>query len=107
MKIGHCASTPATTPVHTGPFPTRAADTPHDISVPCPPDDSPSTTVEVSDTATVLLDRAGDAFDADKVERIRQSIADGSYQVNADAIADRLLSNAHDLLGHLGKPASA
>lgn len=107
MKIGHCASTPATTPVHTGPFPTRAADTPRDSPELSSPDEGPSATVEVSDTATVLLDRAGDAFDADKVERIRQSIADGTYQVNADAIADRLLSNAHDLLGHLGKPASA
>lgn len=33
---------------------------------------------------------AGPAFDAAKVERIRQSLADGSYQVQPDRIAQKL-----------------
>jgi negative regulator of flagellin synthesis FlgM len=103
MKIGHCASTPATTPVSTGHFPTRAAEAPHDPQELCAHEDTPSATVEVSDTASVLLERASDAFDSAKVERIRQSIADGTYRVNPEAIADKLLSNAQDLLGHLGR----
>lgn len=37
-------------------------------------------------------------IDTDKVNAVRQAIADGSYVVNAEAIADKLLSNAQDML---------
>ena len=43
-----------------------------------------------------------DLFDAEKVARIRQAVSDGTYRVNAEAIADRLLANAQDLLGKIG-----
>jgi negative regulator of flagellin synthesis FlgM len=105
MKIGNTAPTPATAPVSTGHHPTRAAETPPENPEVPVIEDTASTKVEVSGTASVLLERASDEFDADKVDRIRQAIADGSYKVNADAIADRLLANAQDLLGHLGKNA--
>ena len=36
--------------------------------------------------------------DTQKVASVRAAIADGSYQVNAEAIADKLLSNAQELL---------
>lgn len=112
MKIGNCASTPVTAPVSTGNHLTRATEKLHDgghstlgslgsSSTTA----TTSTQVEISDTAAVLLERAPNAFDADKVDRIRQAITDGSYRVNAEVIADKLLSNAHDLLGHLGRSA--
>jgi negative regulator of flagellin synthesis FlgM len=99
MKIGNCAPTPVTAPVSTGNHPTRAAETPPDLHEVSALDDTASTQVEVSGTAAVLLERTPDGFDADKVARIRQSIADGTYKVNAEAIANKLLANAQDLLG--------
>jgi len=37
-------------------------------------------------------------FDADKVQRIAQAIREGRYQIDADAIADKLIANARELL---------
>ena len=44
--------------------------------------------------------KRGDAavFDTQKVAAVKASIEDGTYTVNAEAIADKLLSNAQDLL---------
>jgi negative regulator of flagellin synthesis FlgM len=39
-----------------------------------------------------------DTFDASKVESVKNSIASGSFQINAEAIADKLLSNANEML---------
>lgn len=60
---------------------------------------SGSTTVKLSATASSLLSATNAEFDADKVERMRQAIADGSFSVNAEAIADKLIANAQELLG--------
>jgi negative regulator of flagellin synthesis FlgM len=38
-------------------------------------------------------------FDAAKVERIAQAIRDGKFTVNPEAIADKLIVNAEELLG--------
>ena len=38
-------------------------------------------------------------FDAKKVEQVRNAIADGRFKVNADAVADRLLTSVAELLG--------
>lgn len=61
-----------------------------------------SSTVALSSQATALL--AGDQnvsadFDAEKVERIAQAISDGKFEINAPAIADKLLANAREVLG--------
>ncbi len=37
-------------------------------------------------------------FDGAKVERISKAIRDGSFKVNPDAIADKLIANAAELL---------
>ena len=38
------------------------------------------------------------SFDAGKVERIAQAIRDGNFKVNPEAIADKLIDNAKELL---------
>ena len=60
-----------------------------------------STQLELSSTATQLLQGAGaqsDTFDAAKVQRITQAISEGKFSVNAEAVADKLLSNAQEVL---------
>jgi negative regulator of flagellin synthesis FlgM len=61
-----------------------------------------STTVKISSAASELLGGTEGTFDAEKVARVRQSISDGSYKVNPEAIADKLISNAQDVLGKIG-----
>jgi negative regulator of flagellin synthesis FlgM len=39
----------------------------------------------------------GESFDAPRVSEIKQSIRDGSFKVDAGAVADKLISSAHDL----------
>ena len=39
------------------------------------------------------------SFDSAKVDRISQAIRDGKFVVNAEAIADKLIVNAEELLG--------
>ena len=58
-----------------------------------------STHVELS--AKALLDNAGDdpVFDVEKVNRISDAIRDGKFEIDAEAIADKLIANAQDLLG--------
>lgn len=64
------------------------------------PASDPSAKVELSKTASTLLSTdAGSDFDAEKVARIAQAISDGKFEINADKIADRLIANAHDVLG--------
>ena len=103
MKIGHPADKAHVTPaVGT---PTAAADVAKTTPVPkqatptsAPVD--PSATVALSSTASTLLSGgAVSDFDADKVARIGSAIADGSFKANPEAIADKLIANAQELLG--------
>jgi negative regulator of flagellin synthesis FlgM len=58
-----------------------------------------SAKVELSAAASLLAAEGNTAdFDAEKVARIAQAIRDGKFEVNADAIADKLLAHTRDLL---------
>lgn len=52
--------------------------------------------LKLTDSARALQQAArpddSAAIDAPKVERVRQSLADGSYQINSGRIADRMLA---------------
>lgn len=57
--------------------------------------------VTVSTLARTLgASQRGDAADVDakKVDAVRSAIQQGTYQVNAEAIADKLLANAEEML---------
>ena len=63
---------------------------------------TPSVGVTVSDAARALDQaRASEAaeVDMDKVNSVRQAIAQNSYAVDAEAIADKLLANTRETLG--------
>ncbi|WP_290874336.1 flagellar biosynthesis anti-sigma factor FlgM [Aquabacterium sp.] len=59
---------------------------------------SSSAKVTLSSAATGLMSGADGDFDADKVSSVKQAIDNGSYKVNPEVIADKLISNAKDLL---------
>ncbi len=64
----------------------------------------PSAKVALSSAANQLAARgAGGDFDTQKVKRISEAIRDGKFEVNADAIADKLIHNARELLGGSSK----
>ncbi len=62
----------------------------------------PGVTVSLSASTTQALSAAGsggnDVFNAEKVEAMKLAIANGTFQVNAEAIADKMLSNAAEML---------
>ena len=40
-------------------------------------------------------------FDAGRVEQIKQSIRDGSFEVDSGVVADKLIANVNDLFGNV------
>jgi negative regulator of flagellin synthesis FlgM len=64
-----------------------------------------SAEVSLSSLAASKIDPNGEgSFDAAKVERITQAIRDGTFTVNAGAIADQLIANAQELLDRTPRP---
>ncbi|MGE5451912.1 MAG: flagellar biosynthesis anti-sigma factor FlgM [Acidobacteriota bacterium] len=59
---------------------------------------SQSAKVSLSPMAASLISGNDPDFDANKVDKIKQSIDDGTYQVDAEVIADKLIANAQELL---------
>ena len=54
--------------------------------------------VTVSDLALSVRNPGVGDIDMAKVDSVRTAIANGTYSVNAEAIADKLLSNAKEML---------
>jgi len=67
------------------------------LAAPAAGSPDPSAKVELSSTATALLSGTT-PFDAEKVARISQAIADGTFRIHPDVIADKLIGNARELL---------
>jgi len=101
MKIGHPADKPVTLPVAGSPA--SAADaakvgTAAAASTPVASVADASAKVELSSTASTLLSSGPGEFDADKVGRVGGAISNGTYKVNPEVIADKLIANAQELL---------
>ncbi len=92
MKIGSLINTPAVTTTATERKNGTAATVDGKRT-------SSGDTVAISPQASALAQAGGDgSFDAAKVERVSQQIKDGSYKVNPETIADKLIANAQELL---------
>lgn len=66
-------------------------------ATPATPDASAK--IELSSAATGLMAGGSTAeFDADKVARISKQIEEGSFKINPEVIADKLISNAQEVL---------
>jgi len=91
MKIGHLEAKP--------PAPASGTER-KPASGPAASVVEPSAKVALSGAASLLAGAGIDpTFDTAKVERIAGAIRDGKFQINAGAIADKLIANAEDLLG--------
>lgn len=97
MKIGplsEAALTPATGPV-------RSERTSTSAGV-AGAQDSSGVPVSVSAAARSLeVSSAGSGIDEAKVAAVRAAIANGTFTVDAGAIADKLLSNAQEVLSRM------
>jgi negative regulator of flagellin synthesis FlgM len=51
-----------------------------------------------STASTLLAGSATPEFDSAKVDRISKAIEDGSFKINPEAIADKLIANAQEVL---------
>ena len=64
----------------------------------------PSVKVDLSATVAHLATGGHEGvFDSAKVQRISDAIRDGRFSVNPEAIADKLIANAQELLGSVRK----
>ena len=64
-----------------------------------PTNADPSAKIELSNTASTLLSSSvSPEFDAKKVAQVSSAISSGQYKINPEVIADKLISNAKELL---------
>ena len=93
MKIGQVDNKPAAQPT-----PGERKNLPAAVGGAAAPE--PSAKVALSAAASVLSAAAADPiFDTAKVDRIAQAIRDGKFKPDAEAIANKLITNAEELLG--------
>lgn len=59
--------------------------------------------IALSSNASSLISGVSDegSFDAEKVQRISKAIAEGKFSVNAEAIADKLIANAQEMVSRM------
>ena len=98
MKIGSIDHNKPVAPA-SGQVAAPAGDKLQGAAVPAP---EASTQVALSTAASSLVNDRNADFDAEKVARIAQAIRDGNFTINAEAIADKLIANAKEMLA--GRP---
>ena len=101
MKIGHPAEKPVPTPAPNGSAPAAAANgqAPATAAGAIPATADASAKIELSSTASTLLSNdESPEFDTEKVDRISKAIANGTFKINPEAIADKLIANAQEAL---------
>ena len=96
-QSGNSHSGPSTNTSTSAGKKTDASQSPASGKASSPQEATESSTVTVTDSALKLLKiestLAGiSSFDSEKVERIKQALSDGSYAVNTDRIAQKLLA---------------
>ena len=98
MKIGHPADKPAPLPAASS-TPAAANGAAPAVASAIPATADASAKIELSTTAaTLLAGGASPEFDAEKVDRISKAIDSGTFTINPEAIADKLIANAHEVL---------
>ena len=96
MKITSFDNNKPVAPATNGPTPATTANSAKTAIVEKAPEASAK--LALSPAAAVLVNESNADFDAAKVARIAQAIRDGKFQINAEAIADKLIGNAKELL---------
>jgi negative regulator of flagellin synthesis FlgM len=98
MKIGHNPEKPAALPAASSTAPAAdAAKAKASSAIPDTADASAKIALS-SEAASLIAGGSTTEFDAEKVARISQAIDDGSFKINPEVIADKLIANAQELL---------
>ena len=98
MKIGHNPDKPVALPAASSPTPANdAAKAQASTAIPGTADASAKIALS-SEAASLIAGGSNTEFDAEKVARISQAIDDGTFKINPEVIADKLISNAQELL---------
>ena len=102
MKIGQPSDNPVSVSTTAQPAPAKGSQSASaSAATAAAAPQAPGVAVTVSTLARTLeASKRGDAADVDKkkVDAVRSAIENGTYVVNAEAIADKLLSNAQEML---------
>lgn len=98
MKIGNPADKPVVVPAtNNGALTPNAAAGASASAIPVTADDSAK--IELSSSAATLMSSDVSAdFDAEKVARMSEAIENGTFKINPEVIADKLIANAHEAL---------
>ena len=98
MKIGHNPDKPAALPAANSPAPANdAAKAQTSTAIPGTADASTKIALS-SEAASLISGGSNTEFDAEKVARISKAIDDGTFKINSEVIADKLIANAQELL---------
>lgn len=103
MKIGPPTDNPARVSTTAQPVPQKSAQSSSSTAAAPAGKRAPASGVAVTvSTLARTLEAAGtdqaEEVDAKKVEAVKTAIQQGTYTVNAEAIADKLLANAQEML---------